>query len=235
MTSASSNINWPEYQWHEVVDRVSPSVFRIEVDQSGGTGFIFSVSRTPRDGKHYTMLATAWHVLKDSIDSTSPLTLISSDGHREWTSGTSKINYMQLGDEVFDTALILVESIDPLMEVSGLLPILPFESHMARGAEIGWLGFPGIAGTELCFFSGIVSGYLDRPPGYLVDGVAINGVSGGPVFDNRCHLVGMMTAYIPNQLGDGMTLPGLSAVTPINAIRLWAEEYLGTVVLKKKG
>jgi hypothetical protein len=34
---------------------------------------------------------------------------------------------------------------------------------------------------------------LKAPPVYLVDGVAINGVSGGPVFDDRCHLVGLVS------------------------------------------
>lgn len=228
MSESPNNTNWPELEWHEVIDRVSPSVFSVETDQSSGTAFVFSVARMPHNGKHYAMLATAWHVLRDSVGSTSPLTLTSSDSLKEWRSTSDKITYMQLGVEAFDTALIMVESTEPLMNVDGLLPILPFESHMARGAEIGWLGFPGIAESELCFFTGVVSGYLHNPPGYLVDGVAINGVSGGPVFDNRCHLIGMMTAYIPNQIDDRMTLPGLSAVTPINAIRLWAEEYLHT-------
>lgn len=235
MNGSASNSNWPELDWHEVIDRVSPSVFRVETEQSGGTAFVFSLAKTPRNGKHYSMLATVWHVLRDSIDSTSTLTLISSDGNREWKSTSDNISYMQLGDEVFDTALIMVESAVPLMDITCLLPILPFESHMARGAGIGWLGFPGIADPELCFFTGVVSGYLNEPPGYLIDGVAINGVSGGPVFDNRCHLIGMMTAYIPNRIDEVTTLPGLSAVTPINAIRLWVEEHLGATVLKKPG
>jgi hypothetical protein len=234
MSASPSIPNWPELEWHEVIDRVSPCVFRIETDQSAGTGFVFSMARTPRNGRHYTMVATAWHVLRDSVDIASPLTLISSDGQREWRSTSDNIGYTRLGDEAFDTALVMVESAEPLMEdLSGLLPILPVESHMARGAEVGWLGFPGIAEPELCFFTGVISGYLNNPPGYLVDGVAINGVSGGPVFVNRCHLIGMMTAYIPNQIDKGMTLPGLSAVTPINAIRLWAEEHLGAAVIKK--
>lgn len=230
----SRNIpKWPELDWDKVIDRVSPSVFRIETDHSTGTGFVFSRARTPHNGKHYTMLATAWHVLKDSVNSTSPLTLFDSDGRRDWKSTSDKIGYMRLGDEVFDTALIMIESVEPLVDVRGLLPILPFDSHMARRAEIGWLGFPGIAQPELCFFTGVVSGYLNNPPGYLVDGVAINGVSGGPVFDNRCHLVGMMTAYIPNQINKIMTLPGLSAVTPIDAIRFWTEKHLGATEFKK--
>src|SRR5829696_544452 len=32
---------------------------------------------------------------------------------------------------------------------------------------------------EMCFFHGHVAGYLNDPPDYLVDGVAVNGVSRG--------------------------------------------------------
>jgi hypothetical protein len=49
---------------------------------------------------------------------------------------------------------------------------------------------------------------LRKPPVYLVDGVAINGVSGGPVFDDRCHLAGLVSAYLPNRVAPNTTLPG---------------------------
>jgi hypothetical protein len=226
-------MNWPKLEWHEVIDRVSSSVFRIVTDQSGGTGFVFAVSQDLHNAKYNSMLATAWHVIKDAVGTSSALSLISSDGLRMLNSTADKISYMQLGDDAFDTAIIMVESSTPLIDINALLPIMPSESMLARGSEIGWLGFPGIAEPELCFFTGVVSGYLHNPPNYLVDGVAINGVSGGPVFDNRCHLVGMMTAYIPNQIDEKTTLPGLSSVTPINSIRFWAEEILGARVHKK--
>lgn len=104
---------------------------------------------------------------------------------------------------------------------------------MARGAEIGWLGFPGIVEPELCFFHGYVSGYLNDPPTYLVDGVAINGVSGRPVFDNRAHVIGLVCAYRPNRIDDQTTLPGVTALMPTNAIRYWMEEHIGAKVRKR--
>lgn len=133
---------------------------------------------------------------------------------------------MRLGPAKFDTALIYLDTADPLIDIGNLLPVLPADSMLARGTEVGWLGFPSIAGPELCFFRGVVSGYLGNPPTYLMDGVAINGVSGGPVFDDRCHLVGMVSAYLPNQLDQETLLPGLSAITPINAIRYWMTNEL---------
>jgi hypothetical protein len=56
-----------------------------------------------------------------------------------------------------------------------LIPLLPTSITLDIGAEIGWLGYPSIAASTLCFFSGNVSARRDHS--YLIDGVAINGVS----------------------------------------------------------
>ena len=50
-----------------------------------------------------------------------------------------------------------------------------------------------------------------------MDGVAINGVSGGPTFVpflGKHYLCGLITAYIPNQ-ATGKPLPGMSVITSI--------------------
>ncbi|MGH7973828.1 MAG: hypothetical protein ACREIC_34355, partial [Limisphaerales bacterium] len=89
---------------------------------------------------------------------------------------------------------------------------------------------PGLVFPELCFFQGCVSGYQEQPPIYLVDGVAINGVSGGPAFDRSGLVVGLVSAYLPNQIDSNTTLPGLMMVTPLNLVRLWMQELLGARV-----
>jgi hypothetical protein len=109
--------------------------------------------------------------------------------------------------------------------------MLRWDLMMPKGAPIGWMGFPGITEPELCFFHGHVSGYVGDPPTYLIDGVAINGVSGGPAFDNRAHLIGLVSAYIPNRVNPHTTLPGLMAAVPINAIRLFMEANMGATIL----
>jgi hypothetical protein len=56
---------------------------------------------------------------------------------------------------------------------------------------------------------------------YLVDGVAINGVSGGPAFyikDGReIRVMGVVSAYAPNR-ATGETLPGLSVVRSVRRL-----------------
>lgn len=61
-------------------------------------------------------------------------------------------------------------------------PLAPKDRFLKVGTEIGWLGFPAIPSANLCFFAGNVSAWIQDQGAYLVDGVAINGVSGGPAF-----------------------------------------------------
>ena len=97
------------------------------------------------------------------------------------------------------------------------LALSPSDVFVRVGVEIGWLGFPAIS-RELCFFSGRVSAYIQSEERYLVDGVAMNGVSGGPAFsgesDGTVSLMGVLSAYIPNRV-TGETLPGLAVLTDV--------------------
>lgn len=72
-----------------------------------------------------------------------------------------------------------------------------------------------------CFLSGHISAYLQDKEAYLIDGVSIHGVSGGPVFyrdDNgNVIIAGIVTNYYPNPVQD-QSWPGLAmfrAVAPL--------------------
>ena len=71
---------------------------------------------------------------------------------------------------------------------------------------------------KLCFFSGRVSAYLAEENAYLVDGVAINGVSGGPAFHETGKIIGLVTAYIVNR-ATGEALPGVSLIRSVASLR----------------
>jgi len=79
----------------------------------------------------------------------------------------------------------------------------------------------------LCFFSGRVSSYLMEDSLYFVDGVAINGVSGGPAFTlgaKSAQLMGVVSAYIPN-LATGNVLPGVAVVQDVAQFHDLAERF----------
>ena len=226
--------SWPELRWDEAVDRVSKCVFRLYAGASAGTGFVLGLGRKTHTGESYAIIATAWHLLEPLVGTSDELEIVSVDRKTVLTSAADQIGIFPLGEALFDTGLVVVHTGSPLLDQNDLLPLFPHESMLARGSEIGWLGFPGITEPELCFFHGHVSGYLSDPPMYLVDGVAINGVSGGPAFDNRAHVIGLISAYMPNRIDQNTTLPGLVALVPVNAIRYWMEHGLGAKVLRKK-
>jgi hypothetical protein len=176
-------------------------------------------------------LATADHVLAASVDTVDKVRLVSSDRQTVFDADVDELRIQPLGPKIHDTMLILLKSKKHILKQEALLPMLGWDLMMPRGASLGWLGYPGITEPELCFFHGHVSGYMDDPPTYLIDGVAVNGVSGGPAFDNRAHLVGLVSAYIPNKVDAHTTLPGLMALVPINAIRRFIETNLGAAVV----
>jgi len=217
----------PAPPWEHVIPRLEPLIFRVHAANSVGTGFIIGVSRA--DGGRHTMLVTALHVVEDVLGNDLPLELVRHDGVSISSLTAGPVHVYPVGPPECDTALIQVPTREPLISQDALLP-MPLETMLPRGADLGWLGFPGLVLPELCFFRGVVSGYQERPPVYLVDGVAINGVSGGPAFDRSGLVVGLISAYVPNQVAPGRTLPGLMIVTPLNLVRLWMQELMDAEV-----
>lgn len=95
------------------------------------------------------------------------------------------------------------------------------------GVELGWLGFPAVAEDDsLCFFSGRISAYMRKDKTYLIDGVAIHGVSGGPAFSiggNSVEIVGVVSHYRPNR-ETGEALPGMSVAQQVHQFQWLAKE-----------
>jgi hypothetical protein len=126
-----------------------------------------------------------------------------------------------------DRAILLDESIDTAAVTfikegfpfpQDPLPLIQSQMRLKQGVEMGWLGFPSISPDNLCFFSGRVSCWIDAQSAYFVDGITINGVSGGPAFcldpKSTLELVGVVSAYMPNR-ATGEVLPGLSVVRDV--------------------
>lgn len=189
--------------WHVGFDQVSQYVMKIETPSGYGTGFLCHYS----DNKELIGIATAKHVI----------------GHADYWKQAIRI--ISLENEVFlkeedryilqaedDTAMILCENHFENRLPKKLIPFLPEENHLRIGVEVGWIGFPHF-GVGMHFFSGNISAFNQSSRSYFIDGVAISGVSGGPVFwtneKEMLHIIGSISAYIPND-ATGEPLPGLS-------------------------
>jgi len=204
--------------WNEVVDRVTPHVVKIETPEGHGTGFLCLYNAD----KSVLGIATAHHVIAHAHRWMEPIRLT------QYPSGKSAM-LQALATRVIwtapqnDSALILLSK----SEVSELelpekaIPLMPIEKRLPIGNEVGWLGFPalGESANMICFFSGTISAWQAEKKAYLVDGVAINGCSGGPVVFSTpadgVQIVGAISAYMVNR-ATGEALPGLAVAQDVS-------------------
>jgi hypothetical protein len=183
---------------------------RIQTPQGSGTGFLFARSAN----KSVLGIATAAHVVDHAHYWEQPIRVQSAE-----TGQTALLRVPQraiLLDESRDTAAIAIDS-SILALPDEPLPLITSGNYLKVGNTIGWLGYPAISASNLCFFTGAVSAWIQPNSAYLVDGVAINGVSGGPAFVQMgptVTLMGVVSAYMPNR-ATGETLPGLGIVRDV--------------------
>lgn len=192
--------------WDDVVQKVTPYIVKIETPDGSGSGFLVSYN----ENKSWCAIATALHVVSDADNWQQPIKIHNNDFTK--TAFLTVNQRVILTDYKTDSAVILLES-SQLPLPQDLIPLRPIDSRLSIGVEVGWLGYPAIEAWTLCFFSGNVSARRDDLKAYLIDGVAINGVSGGPVIystvTDGVQFVGVMTAYRVNRATGGQ-LPGLS-------------------------
>jgi hypothetical protein len=191
--------------WEQVVQKITPYIFKIETPTGHGTGFLYLYN----DNKTWCGVATALHVVDYVNKWKQPIRLIHHSTSKQIFLKDSE--YIIITDWETDSAVILFQK--PVFELPGeLIELLPLGTPLSIGNEVSWLGFPGIEPYTLCFFSGNISAWQDFRKAYLIDGVAINGVSGGPVtylhITDGVKIVGIVSAYRANR-ASGDSLPGL--------------------------
>ena len=177
---------------------------KIETPGGYGTGFLalYNQDRT------ICGIATAAHVIAHAEEWQEPIRIRHAESKDPvFLKASERVIY---ADWVADSAVVLFLKRD-LKLPERPIDLLPVETPCRIGVDIGWLGYPVIERYTLCFFSGAVSARQANKGAYLIDGVAINGVSGGPVF--HCHnssvqIIGCVSAYQANR-ATGETLPGL--------------------------
>lgn len=195
--------------WSSTFKKVEPYIVKIETPSGAGTGFFFAYNEV----KDFVGIATALHVVQDVDDWRQPLKIARVKENKELFVEHSE--RVVIVDYERDSAVILIR-VDAL-ESAGLrvpdqmLPIMPSHKFKTIGVHLAWAGYPAIASRTLCLFQGSVSAFDEDDDSYYIDGIAINGVSGGPVFDEKDkgpEIVGIVSAYHYNRASGG-NLPGL--------------------------
>lgn len=198
--------------WNQIVARVTPYVVKIETPNGHGTGFLCLYNQD----RSLFGIATALHVVAHADDWKEPIRLWHyPSGTTIFLNGSDRAI---LRDRDSDSAVILLRP-GELKVPDEPIPLLPTTTTLEIGADVGWLGFPALADSTLCFFSGIISAKQEWRHAYLIDGVSIHGVSGGPVIyateAEGVQIVGTISAYVSNR-ATGDTLPGLAVARDVS-------------------
>jgi Trypsin-like peptidase domain len=200
--------------WSSLVSKITPFVVRIQTKDKFGTGFIFWQNET------YCCIATAKHVISDANEPgwEQPILIIQPNGNSIRFYPDLR-NIKQSEDESGDSAAILVYK-SGLVIPDSCLPLWNWSLIPPIGTEVGWLGYPAlIHHTQLqpSFFSGIISNVFTELSQFMIDGVSIHGVSGGPVFccsgDEMPRVIGTISSYFANRVyvsGSIEAWPGLA-------------------------
>ena len=190
--------------WSDTVNSSLPCIVKIDTPTGHGTGFLcFS-----NPAKSMVAIATAGHVIHHADKWMEPIRIYSHDGSKSLLLNADE-RHITMGNQS-DSALILFSKNPELFGKTPPLPLLDQEYVLRVGTQVGWIGFPTLEPDTPCFFSGMISARKNNA--YLIDGVAINGVSGGPVLfvdeKEETRVVGTVSAYRMNKATKD-TLPGL--------------------------
>ena len=192
--------------WSDVVNSTLPCIVKIETPTGHGTGFLCFHN----EAKSMYAIATAGHVINHADKWMEPIRIYNQDGSKSLLLNANA-RHVTMG-ELSDSAIILFSKAQDLFKHTSPLPLLDKEYVLKVGTQVGWIGFTTLEPDTPCFFSGMISARQDHKNAYLIDGVAINGVSGGPVLhiDEKedIKVVGTVSAYRMNRTS-GETLPGL--------------------------
>lgn len=193
--------------WNDIVEKVTPYIVKIETPNGHGTGFLILYN----EDHSVCGVATARHVVSHADEWQQPVRITKPmTACTHFAREGERVIFL---DDTTDSAVILFfNNIHEQLEFpEALIPLLPPDKNIPIGVEVGWLGFPSIDPNTLCFFSGNIS--AKKSSSYLIDGVAINGVSGGPVVyssgTDGVQFVGNISAYMPNYREGSTVLPGL--------------------------
>ena len=208
--------------WYLAVKKLKEYIVKIETPDGHGTGFLVPAPA----GRHgLRCIATANHVVRHAHKWAEPIRIIHPFSGRQVFINAAQRYVIAASNR--DQAVIQF-SASWLQSPKSDLRFSEEDKHYIEGVEVGWLGFPSVFPVNSCFFHGHISSYIDEEELYIVDGVAINGVSGGPAFvmeDGEPVIIGLVTEYRPN-CSTGQVLPGMSVMRSINPLIKYYREEL---------
>lgn len=203
----------------KLITGVLPFMFRIETPYGNGSGFAFC--RSDINGG-LLGIATASHVIFNADKWRTPMRIYNTHRNVEFFLRHGD-DYSVLPHPKNDSAVIIVRvpKASHLFD-NGFCTLLEQGARLPLGHDVHWLGYPGIPQAPISnpsFFSGKISSINLEHSVYLIDGVSIHGLSGGPVFcsfNDQLRVVGTNKSYHPNRTVGGEAWPGLMGAQDVS-------------------
>ena len=203
MVNVLESMGGVSMNWDKAIATVRPHVVKIATPAGYRTGFLaFS-----NHDQTWCGIATAAHVVKHADEWQEPIRIQNPTSFK-FLKFEERVIFL---DNLTDSAVVLFLKGD-LQLPETPIALMPADQPCGIGIDLGWLGYPAIEPDTLCFFAGVVSARLEVTKAYLVDGVSIHGISGGPVFhcpsptSDDVQVIGCVSAYHANR-ATGEALP----------------------------
>lgn len=212
--------------WHDAYNIVRQHVVRIQTPKGYGTGFLAFYNRD----RSWCGIATAAHLVTDAAIWRQPIRMWAEAAPIPVPATLMPEDRMITLDGVTDVAVVSIPTgVLPLPEKP--LAMIARDEACDIGTDVGWLACKSMEfeiGT-LCFFRGTVSTVLRNHNTYLLDGLVVDGASGGPVFHcpkpGQVQIVGSVSAYRAER-ANGESLPGLVRAYDLSGVHdeaAWAK------------
>jgi len=208
---------YTELLWVDAYRTIVPYMVKIRTPDAYGSGFVMNYPIFEKSRREIA-IATACHVIKHALDWAELVKIEHAAGNTLHTYKLAPTERSIMVDEDKDIALLVfVESDEHHFPKDLPITIDGKSKDLPPGCPVAWCGFPNIAESSPCFFSGHVSATYATAGDYLVDGVVIHGVSGGPCFIHNGEdmiVMGLVSAYYANR-STGEALPGLGLIRSV--------------------
>lgn len=239
----------------EYIDTLRPTIVRLQIEWLDdmrepkgcfGTGIVIGRRRDAGD----IIIATARHVVeKAPRDRSVEWTLLqqhdsTGDKHRTITFTTGPGANMAVWHKVFDIAILVavkkvIPADDYAEDYDGPAPVILPLQGAAQGTPVAWAGFPGVVErfvghSQLVVHGGVVGAMIHgegKRKRFIMDGHAVKGVSGGPVWHysaerQRAEVVGIIVGPgFDTDRCEDFELPGYIDAEPIGPIIYFLEEH----------
>ena len=217
--------------WHDAIQQLEPHIFKISTPNAVGSGWLLTIT----ESTGIAAIATAAHVVEYAYSWDLPIRI-----YHEETGESVLLHNVERAvflEAELGTAVIVFKY-GSLKLPKKTVSLMREDNYVLPGVEIGWLGYPAIPRVGRSFFSGRVSSYDKTNKRYFIDGVAINGISGGPAFrlyddNDDIRFIGVVSAYISNR-ATGESLPGVAVVQDVTQLYDVTKRIKSFEVAKKK-